>query len=1804
MFAEAGVRYVGEPTTSGAGLQTVRPVDQVLARPRHGTCLDVCVAYAGACLDAGLHPMIVVLDPRHGGAGHAIAVIWLDGSWPTSQADYPLRNVVHATAPVTEDGFPLAREIRPAAEAAGSFLAIDVTGATRPANATAAVKDWATAVADGAEMITSTGTAGGRWRWGLSVDVGLSRRTVPALELEDWRTPGFQPLTAPYLEPNPQAGPLTQIKARQGVVPFYARDELDLLLEWAEAHSSAHDGVELAVLLGVGGAGKTHLAAELCRRLDAAGWYAGFLAKHPAPSGEDLGWLVGVESAVLVIVDYVEDTVTEGVIAMLKALGGREEPTRVLLTARATGDWLTTITSGAERDGLSSATPLLVPLPRRHPASTGVFRRAAQRFAELPGRSTAAVEQPPANPRWTTLDLVLQAWLATDSAIDDVLPTQRDTLYDLVLKREFEYWQRTCKKRKLPEYPSWLLARVGAIMTLLGPVTADRATRAVTAVDEFEHPTPDRATFVDVLIGLLASDTVDEGFAIRPDPVGERLVLRELTATPYLLDRCIPVAPARDRQLNEHPSAPHVDADVQAATAEGFRACSVLTRAAEQDTSAAKDLTRRLLEHHIYLWSTGLAVALNQGGPFATTLTELAERKDTPLPLAQLATAIPLGHAALRTLALTATQRSQPEPDPANTDDNNREALATWSNNLAVRLGDAGDHAGALAAIDEAVAVWRRLAEDNPAAFLPDLAGSLNNQAAMRNAVGDRPGALAAIDEAVTQYRQLAENNPAVFLSDLAGSLNNLAAMRSDVGDRPGALAAIDEAVTLRRRLAEDNPAAFLSDLAGSLNNQAATRRDVGDRPGALAAIDEAVAVWRRLAENNSAAFLSDLAGSLNNQAAARRDVGDRPGALAAIDEAVTLRRRLAEDNPAAFLSDLAGSLNNQAAARRDVGDRPGALAAIDEAVAVWRRLAENNSAAFLPDLAGSLNNQAAARRDVGDRPGALAAIDEAVTQYRQLAENNSAAFLPNLAKSLNNQAAIRSDVGDRPGDLAAIDEAVAVWRRLAEDNPAAFLSNLAGSLNNQAATRRDVGDRPGALAAIDEAVAVWRRLAEDNPAAFLPNLAMSLNNQAAMRNAVGDRPGALAAIDEAVTQYRQLAENNPAAFLPDLAGSLNNLAAMRSDVGDRPGALAAIDEAVALRRQLAENNSAAFLPDLAMSLNSQAAIRNAVGDHPGALAAIDEAVTQYRQLAENNPAAFLPDLAMSLNNQANRRSPVGDHAGALAAIDEAVTLRRRLAEDNPAAFLPDLAGSLNNQAAIRNAVGDHPGALAAIDEAVTQYRQLAENNPAAFLPNLAKSLNNQAAMRNAVGDHPGALAAIDEAVTLRHRLAEDNPAAFLPNLAKSLNNQANQRNAVGDHPGAQAAIDEAVAVWCRLAKDNPAAFLPNLAKSLNNQANQRNAVGDHAGALTAFLDAWRELTPGPRAELIAMRSRWRLRGIDVRSAAASAEIDGALDDLRLAASTAIEPDFPDRSGAARRKIRDTISEVSELLPDSEDLRSLLPSWAITDIPESLIVLLNQWLNSRGWDARESFVRDNCTTLLTDDGQANIALARFLYPEADALADLHVLLEQVRTRGLDDTLGDYRAAHAHATDLQAWLTAPTWETSRAFLKEHLDLIADSRTLTVLESASEHPVASQHLGILRLIQQSTIRSIDDVYDAVVDPLLATDQAMHHLECLDAGLLDDLLRAAPGLLQIPFIGPYLLAARATISATESSADEKPPAGARTAIALAAQTGTATQCAAGAARLRRIARREPKVASLFEYLAEQLNSAATKNSSEQPQ
>ena len=191
------------------------------------------------------------------------------------------------------------------------------------------------------------------------------------------------------------------------------------------------------------------------------------------------------------------------------------------------------------------------------------------------------------------------------------------------------------------------------------------------------------------------------------------------------------------------------------------------------------------------------------------------------------------------------------------------EQLGSGLGTLAGRLGDAGDGAGALAAIREAVDLYRRLATANPARFEPDLASSLNNMSNRLSDTGHRSAALAAIREAVDIRCHLAIANAPRFEADLALSLNNLAGRLSETGDRAGTFAAIREAVDGYRRLAQENPARFVPDLALSLNNLSLCLHDAGDWAGALTAIREAVEIRRRLAQDNPARFASDLARSV-----------------------------------------------------------------------------------------------------------------------------------------------------------------------------------------------------------------------------------------------------------------------------------------------------------------------------------------------------------------------------------------------------------------------------------------------------------------------------------------------------------------------------------------------------------------------------------------------------------------------------------------------------------------------------------------------------------------------------------------------------------------------------------------------------------------------------------------------------------------------------------------------------------------------------------------------------------------------------
>ena len=74
-------------------------------------------------------------------------------------------------------------------------------------------------------------------------------------------------------------------------------------------------------------------------------------------------------------------------------------------------------------------------------------------------------------------------------------------------------------------------------------------------------------------------------------------------------------------------------------------------------------------------------------------------------------------------------------------------------------------------------------------------------------------------EEALQVYRTLAEENPRTYLPDVAMTLNNLAILQKAKNEYGAAEANYTEALQLRRTLAEENPRTYLPDVAMTLIN-------------------------------------------------------------------------------------------------------------------------------------------------------------------------------------------------------------------------------------------------------------------------------------------------------------------------------------------------------------------------------------------------------------------------------------------------------------------------------------------------------------------------------------------------------------------------------------------------------------------------------------------------------------------------------------------------------------------------------------------------------------------------------------------------------------------------------------------------------------------------------------------------------------------------------------------------------------------------------------------------------------------------
>jgi tetratricopeptide (TPR) repeat protein len=237
-------------------------------------------------------------------------------------------------------------------------------------------------------------------------------------------------------------------------------------------------------------------------------------------------------------------------------------------------------------------------------------------------------------------------------------------------------------------------------------------------------------------------------------------------------------------------------------------------------------------------------------------------------------------------------------------------------------------------------------------------ADALMRQGGSLAAAGRRAEAVAATEQGVAIYRRLARADPRSFASRLASSLADHSANLLDVERREEARAAVAEAVTIYRGLSGIERAAVADEYARACCNLGWIDFVQGNLDSALAATRDSEAAFRQLARADRGRYEHELPTVLVNAGMIASALGRDSDAVNAEREALAIARRLSPANPAV----VARTLVILSAQLHQSGHAVDALSHAEEAVKIYRELARGNPMRFEPFLDAALRNLAAIR--------------------------------------------------------------------------------------------------------------------------------------------------------------------------------------------------------------------------------------------------------------------------------------------------------------------------------------------------------------------------------------------------------------------------------------------------------------------------------------------------------------------------------------------------------------------------------------------------------------------------------------------------------------------------------------------------------------------------------------------------------------------------------------------------------------------------------------------------------------------------
>ena len=415
----------------------------------------------------------------------------------------------------------------------------------------------------------------------------------------------------------------------------------------------------------------------------------------------------------------------------------------------------------------------------------------------------------------------------------------------------------------------------------------------------------------------------------------------------------------------------------------------------------------------------------------------------------------------------------------------------------------------------------------------------------------DPQKALAAFEQAEALYRVLIADSQLQYRPDLAGTLGNGGNALQELNRCKEALARYEEATGIYRALIVASEPQHRRNLAIVRVNEANALAELHRPREALVRCRYAARIFRALIGEGQLEGRPDLAGARTNEGIALCDLNRPSEALPCFEEVTKIYRDLLGENQPQYRPDLARTRMHEGNALCDLNRPSEALARYEEAAGIYRTLIVADKPQYRPDLARTRMNEGNALSCL-NRPGkALARYRYAAQIFRILIGENQPHCRPYLALTLMNSCNALVHL-NRPGKaLAHCEEAAGIYQALIGEGEPQYRPDLARTRMNAGVAITALNRHKEALAHYEEAAGIYRALIGRGRLQYRLDLARTLNNQSVAFYHLNRFWEAITHHLDAAQIYGEMIGEGQAQHLPDLAGTLINATAVCKDMAD-----------------------------------------------------------------------------------------------------------------------------------------------------------------------------------------------------------------------------------------------------------------------------------------------------------------------------------------------------------------------------------------------------------------------------------------------------------------------------------------------------------------------------------------------------------------------------------------------------------------------------------------------------------------------------